>query len=154
MTRGGLLFPLSVSLSLSMTWESPRAILLVAYDEGSGNKMGTDGSHVLQFSNSVARGGLTVGSHQYSSLCKLVRTPGRAVGNHKSGKRGVSRICGYVETLHRNESLDLPSYSQTKKSSTSTLSIPVSGRSPHSSTPPLTLTSLIFNIKRKSGGKI
>jgi len=43
---GGFLFALSMSLSLPMTWESPRAILSVAHDEGQWEQ---DGSHVLSF---------------------------------------------------------------------------------------------------------
>lgn len=64
----GFLFPLSMSVSLPMTWESLRAILSVAHNGGNGNKIERDGSHVLQFSHSMARGGLTVESHWNNTL--------------------------------------------------------------------------------------
>lgn len=136
-----------------MTWESLRAILSVAHNGGNGKKIETDGSHVLQFSHSMARGGLTVESHWNNTLQVLVRAPGRPAGKHRPGKGNMSRVCGYVETLHRNKSLDLASYSQTRKSSIPTLLIPVYGTSPNSPTPSLIPTSFIFNIEQRSGEK-
>jgi len=82
-----------------------------------------------------------------------VRAPWSTAGKQRPGKGDVSRVCGHVETLHRNKSLDLASYSQTKKSSISTLSMPIYGPSPNFPTPSLIPTSLSSILNRDQGKK-